>query len=203
VNPKKAPAKPAKDKPKDKPKDSTKAPVTNKNETKKTEPKKADAKPSPPKPDPAEEAAKARKQALIEKAKKSIANIGQTRDKQSSSKPSEVSLSDLPGKIGALQTEAILSDMPSDLTQQERSYSDEIASRLKLKLRLPKFGEVKIKLTLERSGQFVKISVVSAASGENRKYVEKEVPKLSFPAFGNNFSGESEYTFTIVLSNEL
>jgi hypothetical protein len=47
------------------------------------------------------------------------------------------------------------------------------------------------------------VVIVSAQSLENRKYIEKMVPSLTFPSFGSNFSGHNEYTFLITLSNDL
>lgn len=91
----------------------------------------------------------------------------------------------------------------SDLNDREIGYRDELAGRLKLMLRLPEFGEVKIKLTLEKTGRVVKVMVIAAESDLNRKYVEKELPTVTLPPFGNNFSGMSEYTFSITLSNEI
>ena len=70
-------------------------------------------------------------------------------------------------------------------------------------LRLPEFGEVKIKLTLERTGRVIKVQVLNAESELNRKYIEKEIESLALPPFGNNFKGMTEFTFSITLSNEI
>ena len=89
-----------------------------------------------------------------------------------------------------------------ELNDKEIGYRDELAGRLKLLLRLPEFGEVKIKLTLSRAGKVAKVSIVSAESAANRTYIEKTIPTLSFPSFGNNFGTLPEYTFLISLSND-
>lgn len=85
----------------------------------------------------------------------------------------------------------------------EVGFRDELASRLKLQLRLPEYGDVKIKLTLARAGRFVKVFIVSSESKANRQYIEKTIPTLTFPPFGHNFENVDEYTFSITLSNEL
>lgn len=85
----------------------------------------------------------------------------------------------------------------------EVGYRDELASRLKLQLRLPEYGEVKVKLTLARAGRFVKVFIVSSESKANRQYIEKTISALTFPPFGHHFEDKDEYTFSITLSNEL
>lgn len=150
------------------------------------------------------EEARARKQKLLSTAQKSISNVA-------GGKESLVGLSDfasssavIPAQIENLQVEALIVDARTEqMNPQEIGYYGELASRLKLKLRLPEHGEVKIKLTLERSGRFLKVVIVSSASSKNREYIEKTLPKLTYPGFGNNFGQSSEYTFVIALSNEI
>lgn len=149
----------------------------------------------------AEEAQKAKKRALLSSAQKKIAQIDLNHGTISSTN-TEITTS-VPKQIGALQAEAVIGDDTAKLSNQEVGYYEELASRLKLKLRLPDFGEVKIKLTLERSGHFLKVSIVNAASSKNRQYVEKILPTLTYPGFGKNFSDKTQYTFVIILSNEL
>jgi len=72
-----------------------------------------------------------------------------------------------------------------------------------LLLRLPDYGDVKVNLTLDRTGKVFKISVINAESVANRKYIEKALPEMSFPEFGTNFASAAEYTFAITLSNEI
>ena len=74
--------------------------------------------------------------------------------------------------------------------------------KLRRLLRLPEFGDVKLKLTLERSGKIANVSVLSAQSSLNRTYIESTLPTLKFSDFGKNFSGQSQYTFVINLTNE-
>lgn len=90
-----------------------------------------------------------------------------------------------PGKIENLQIDSV----------PEASYSDELAYRLKQMLKLPKYGEVKVDLTLDKSGNVLKVAIISAQNEENKTYIEKELPKLKLPAFGNNFPGQENHTF--------
>lgn len=159
-----------------------------------------------PKVDPAviaaQEAAKTKRRDLLASAQKSIAKIEPTHDKLGASQISLESVPKVPRSIDSLQIEAILGEKKGELTSQEIGYHEELARRLKLLLRLPEFGEVKIKLTLERSGQFVKVVIISTESDSNRQYIEKSLPKLKYPSFGNNFTDKEQYTFVIALSNE-
>lgn len=216
--PKKNPPKPTVEKPKkttpkpspkkDKPKEVKKPPKpVAKPEATKAKPKTPskqvvkEAAPSKPKVDPQAEAAKVKRRELLASAQKNIAKIEHTRDKLGGGEIASLAATVLPGRIESLQVETF-PESTSALTSQEMSYYDELASRLKLQLRLPEYGEVRIKLTLNRSGQFVKVSVTSTESATNRKHVEKTIPTLKFPSFGNNFKDIPEYTFVISLSNE-
>jgi hypothetical protein len=168
--------------------------------------KEAPPQPSTPKIDPevvaAQEAAKAKRQALLSSVQKSIAKIERTHDKLSASTEMTQAALAIPRPIENLQIETLIIEKPPNLTPQQIGYHEELASRLKLLLRLPDFGEVKIKLTVERSGRFIKVAVVSAESASNRKYLEKTLPTLKFPGFGSHFGSAEECTFAIALSND-
>lgn len=143
-----------------------------------------------------------RQQKLVAEAKERMAKISGSRDKIPSKAAN--SLSSVPTAITSLEVDAL--SVPKNapiISQYEVSYRDELAARLKLLLRLPEYGDVKVNLTLTRSGKVDKVAIVSAESILNRKYIEKTLPELSFPAFGNNFAAASEYTFAITLSNEI
>ncbi len=182
-----------------------------------TPPKKVEKveKPSPPQPSEADkaaealkkqqeaekEAARVRRQTLLAKAQESIAKIPGAGDKISLGKSiNEIDHATLP--ITSLQVDALPVGSSVQLSDREVSYRDELASRLKLLLRLPEYGEVKIKLTIARSGKIAKVVVVSSESGANRKYIEKTLPELTFPQFGNRFGDADDYTFSVTLGNE-
>lgn len=95
-----------------------------------------------------------------------------------------------------------ISSSVAAVNSMERSYRDELAARLKLKLTLPEEGEATLKLTLNRSGKVLKLSVLKSNSPANTSYIESSVPLLSYPSFGNNFPDQAECTFTITLSSE-
>jgi len=147
-------------------------------------------------------AVKARQQELLSQAQERIAKIGQSRDKVTTNKLAALSESSIPATITSLHVDAVSSGS-TPLNDREITYRDELASRLKLLLKLPEYGEVKVKLTLGRAGKVVKVEVLSAESTINRKHIEKTLPNLTFPSFGTNFGELQQYTFAVTLSNEL
>ncbi len=113
-----------------------------------------------------------------------------------------MSLAAVPNAIMSLQIDDLPDHSGPKLNDQEMRYRDELVGRLKLQLRLPEVGDVKVKLTLERSGKVAKVVIVSAESAVNRKYLEKELPLITFQAFGS-FSSDAQYTFALTLSNDI
>ncbi|MCE5319245.1 MAG: hypothetical protein LLG04_18015 [Parachlamydia sp.] len=143
-------------------------------------------------------AQKAKQQELLARAQESIAKIrrdGVTIDANQKRRGADL-------KIPQLTLATVATEEASALSVGELSYRDELAGRLKLLLKLPEYGSVKLKLTLQRSGKVFKVAILSAASAQNRAYVEKMMPTLQFPPFGNQFGEEPEYTFTITLNND-
>lgn len=175
-------------------------PKTDKKSTQSTQP----TPPPTPKIDPKAEAAKAKRRELIAQAQKSIAKNEQSRGTLASNKEivGASAGTAVPGKIGELHAESLAND-DERFTSGETSYRDQLECLLQLHLRFPEFGSVKIKLTLERSGKFLKVSIVNARSTANRAYIEKMIPTLKYPSFGNNFAGQDQYTFVLDLSNQM
>lgn len=155
------------------------------------------------KKDAAKLAEKQRQEKLMSEAQESIAKISQNKHKTPTNKPVST-VPDSPQTLAHLEIDSISGvkgDVP--LSSYEMSYRDEIATRLKLLLRLPEYGDVKVDLTLDRTGKVSKVSIVNADSTLNRKYIEKTLPELSFPPFGIHYASATEYTFSITLSNEI
>nr|WP_166154139.1 hypothetical protein [Neochlamydia sp. AcF84]NGY94174.1 hypothetical protein [Neochlamydia sp. AcF84] len=145
-----------------------------------------------------------KKKKLLATAQASIAKLEQNRAHQNASfsQASQTALASA-NAIPTLQIDnlPIAQTLPSPAV--ERSYRDELASRLKLLLKLPEHGEVQLKLTVDRLGRAIKVNVIKSPSHLNRLYVEKNLPMLKFPPLGREFAGMPEYTFIIQLSNEL
>jgi len=169
-----------------KPKKATPSPTPAK---KPATPVKEKAKPSAP------PAATQKEKELLAKAQEKIRKMGSSRDKLAAT--TEVSQLSAPVWI-----EAIPSSSFEVLSDQESHYRDELAARLKLLLKLPEYGEVRVRLTLTRKGTVDKVEIVSSQNKANRDYIEKTLPSLKFSSFGAHFENASTYTFTLSLSNE-
>ena len=165
--------------------------------SKKKETKTATA--APLKQEKANPALKTKQIELLQKAKESIAKVDKN---YSISGAAAASSTHLLKPIANLEIDALSIDSQADLNDREIGYVDELVGRLKLMLRLPEYGEVKVKLTLQRSGKVAKLAISSSKSEANRKYIEKTLPTLSFPSFGSNFGNDDQYTFTLALSND-
>lgn len=155
----------------------------------------------------AQKIAQQKEQALIAKAQENLAKMKKTRDKISALSSSiNLEKTPLPQELGSLQVDTLLLEEAENIGKwetQEISYSEEVAYRLKAALRLPDYGAVKIKLTIDLKGKVVKIETIQSESKKNKDYVESKIPTLIFPAFGQRFQGLSENTFVISLQNGL
>ncbi|MFQ5729753.1 MAG: hypothetical protein ACE5GN_05270, partial [Waddliaceae bacterium] len=136
------------------------------------------------KKDPLEE----KKRQLIANAQESIAKIRDNLDKSNASvKKTSSELKDL------RMIESLRIDSPDIVCAEDKGYYGVLACRLRERLRLPEFGEVRIRLTLSRSGGVMKVETLSAESEYNRQYIEKMLPSLQFPSFGKNFGSEDQH----------
>lgn len=147
-------------------------------------------------------AEKKRQQKLFSEVQERIAKIDESRHKGTSGSLKNEKLAEA-HTIKSLQTDAITADPKAPpLSHKEISYHNELVGYLKLNLRLPEYGDVKLKLTINRSGKVVSLVIVSTESIANRKYIEKKLPTLKLPGFGSNFGSDPEYTFSITLTSE-
>lgn len=163
---------------------------------------------TPPKAAPTQNTVKSseldKKRELLAKAMGSLAKVETKTTKTSSSSANrDRETIEMPKEMGAFHADT-LSFEGSDqgLSIKELGYRDELAMRLKLLLKLPEYGVVKLKLILARSGKVTQVEVISSASEVNRKHLMKVLPTLNFPSFGDNFSKESSHLFQITLSSD-
>lgn len=105
--------------------------------------------------------------------------------------------------LGNLQVEGDYEGDENGVNPQEMGYCEEMVQLLRLKMRLPDYGEVKVELTVDRQGKVSQVKVVTAKSQANRQYIESTLPTLSFPPFGTNFLGEGKHRFLFAFSNDV
>lgn len=205
------------EKPKEKPKKETPPPAKPKKETppkkeesaapretaKKETPKKesketATSKESTPQKKPSETTQKqkersAEQEKLLAEALNSLDQASSTKSSAAatSSKAAVAPLLAPPGTLGGESLEAA-----------QREYKDELARYLKLLLKLPEYGPVKIELLVRREGTVAHVKILSSESTLNRQYVESNLPKHRLPPFGQSFPGDKEHTFVLTLTNQ-
>lgn len=140
---------------------------------------------------------KIKQQELVRKAQEHLAKIKNVRVPNST-----IALEATP-IIDNLHVDTLPLENSKEMDVKESKYHDELASRLKLMLKLPEQGDVKLKLTLERSGKVLNVEILSSESAVNKKYLMDKVPAIIFPSYGNYFGAASKYSFTIILQSEL
>lgn len=136
-----------------------------------------------------------RKNELVALAKEKIGKIGSSSDKILKSSLEGINT---PKTIEHFQSELSFTDVGGDFTAKELAYRDELATRLRLHLKLPEYGDVKIELKVERSGKIGHFKILSYQSTLNAEYIKKNLPKVTLPSFKEAES----YDFTIVMRNE-
>lgn len=81
------------------------------------------------------------------------------------------------------------------------SYEEILIQYLQQELELPEYGEVKLKLTLDREGNLLDHQVISSKSAKNTEFLKNRLPDLSFPCFNESGNKEKKITFTIRFQN--
>lgn len=109
-----------------------------------------------------------------------------------------------PPPNSTLTTPSRISSLDIDTVEKEikGNYPILLASTLKNTLELPEVGEVKLELTVRRSGQVMKVRVLHAASEKNRRYLEINLPQMALPPFDEEMKQETSHTFILTFCNE-
>lgn len=151
-------------------------------------------------------AAHAVKEKKMQAALENLAKTQITGNKvKASSSSVNLQSTSIPKEVGALQVDAfplVEASGSGKWGSSEVSYSGEVAFILKSALRLPDYGAVKIKLTIDSKGKVLKVETLHSESNKNKTYAESKIPALPFPAFKQRFEGASQNTFVITLQND-
>ncbi|MDP1836221.1 MAG: hypothetical protein Q8K75_09905 [Chlamydiales bacterium] len=142
--------------------------------------------PKPPSPPPKQTAA-------LSKARESLAAL-KNQSQETPVAHSSVVIPTLAPSVASL---------PQTSGPSELSYQDDLAVRLRSLLRLPEYGDVKVSLTIDRSGKVLAFEVLQSENAANRRYVDTHLPRCKFADFGKHFVDESSKTFQLTLSNDL
>ena len=142
----------------------------------------------------------------LDRSKSTAAHGGGSGSGSSSGGVSQV------GTVGALNVDsgvAVGEDKGDDgcdgyaSASPEACYIGDLIRRLQLNVRLPEPGDVRVKLTLKKTGAITAVLVLSGSTASIKQAIEKKLKTVHFSPFGTSFSGESEHTFNLRLSNDL
>lgn len=143
----------------------------------------------------------------LNRSQKASQSSGTNRGTKKSSSTGKVSRI---GAVGSLHSDTGVSsfegrdDAPEfSATSSEGCYVTDLIRRLQLNIRLSEPGEIRIKLTLKKTGQVEKIAVVSCKNEKIKKSLLEKLRAVHFSPFGQSFRGEEEHTFLLKLSNDL
>ncbi|MBS4167743.1 hypothetical protein [Parachlamydia sp. AcF125] len=142
-----------------------------------------------------------KKEELLSIARENIAKIQPKNDKLKA-------ISEMPtptfslGKIESLNIDQLDHEHPGMQVSIEAQYREELAYFLKKHLHLIEPGDVKLRLTLNRLGEVVQLTIVYAESRLNRELIEKSLPNLKFPSWQERFPTQQTYTCSMTLSHE-
>ena len=136
---------------------------------------------------------KSAKEEVLKELEERIAKIDAKSDrmplKPELAVPSSVSLS----SQTALQAPKAFVDYDSFA---DDDFMSSLIGYLQGQLQLPDVGEVQIQLTLRKDGKVETMKVIKTESEKNRKYLEENLPKLSFPAIYLDKSSSRSFLFT-------
>lgn len=134
------------------------------------------------------------KNALLQRAKESIAKIPQPSEMIASARFSAAA------DLTAQQRDSAAAKGAVCLSP-EGCYAAELAAALQRQLSLPEWGRVEVELTINRQGKVMKVTILKAESVKNRSYLEGALPKVTAAAFGTRFATADSHTFILTLTN--
>jgi hypothetical protein len=87
-----------------------------------------------------------------------------------------------------------------DKQSETCNFTSHLIQCLQNALELPEKGSVKLELTLNSSGKFLQMRILSGPSERNKKYLEETLAQVQYPAFTESMK-EKEHTFVITFSS--
>lgn len=154
----------------------------------KSESSKPTPKPSASKPAPANTNNEVKKQqSILKQIETNLTAISTATTPSTSKKQIEV----------PIFSEPQLSDISSEILPEDLTTNEKIILLLQETLQLPEFGEVKVFLSIDRSGRLQSLEVLKAESAKNAEFLKNRLPDLQFPCLNEATS------LTVVFSNAL
>lgn len=85
----------------------------------------------------------------------------------------------------------------------ESEFNGRLIDFFKRELRLPEYGEVKIKMKINDSGRVSDVSVLSSKNKKNEEYLKSTLLKMSIPWLNKYLSNRDEIDITVCFTNDL
>lgn len=81
------------------------------------------------------------------------------------------------------------------------SYGELLIAFLQNALDLPEYGEVRVKIEINRFGRVVDCQILEAKSAKNAAFLKNQLPELAFPCLNGCGISDEKQTFTITFRN--
>jgi hypothetical protein len=116
------------------------------------------------------------------------------------------------GKVGTLEVDRGVPISMSDdefpggefgENSPEAYYIADLIRRLQLRLRLSEPGEVRLKLTLQRTGAVTNVEFIRTQKESSKRFLREKLDEMIFAPFGSGFKGQKEHTFVLRLTHDL
>lgn len=82
-----------------------------------------------------------------------------------------------------------------------QTYGAFLVAYLENSLDLPEYGNVKLELSIDRTGRLLTSQVLSSESDKNSEFLKNRLPELAFPCFNDFQIAENTLTFTVSFRN--
>jgi len=92
-------------------------------------------------------------------------------------------------------------EVAQEASTMDASYSEELIAFLQNALDLPEFGEVKVRLEIDRFGALRNCSILDSKSRKNAEFLKNRLPELTFPSFNDFSIVDITQSFTITFRN--
>lgn len=120
---------------------------------------------------------------------------------QPASPPSKRTALSLPKPLNEPLAKRKIETQPDEQSLVDPNYAERLIGELQSALDLPEFGEVKVAITIDRSGKAVACSILDSKSAKNAEFLKKRLPELAYPCFNDFGISDATLEFTITFRN--
>jgi len=89
-----------------------------------------------------------------------------------------------------------------EIKEENVNYYERLIYEMQMLLRLPEFGQIKMRLVINKNGSISDMEILSSKSKGNEAYLKRMLPTLEFPWFEEFCSKENRKQIIILFKNE-